>query len=189
MEATVTKSMTHIAEILGVVLAFGCGTPAAPAQHAPAGAAQDDAGTEAQATPETDQDDTPTPAFTPQNPFTDIGPGCKQSLPPMPDASLPIITSEEQLEELLGCKTTMVVDWSIEHVVPVTLEGINKGWSFVGLGTKEGVTTITIHVSTIMRGAAVFAKEFWLVRIPASSKSVVLKRTSAPKKLDGHLYP
>jgi hypothetical protein len=182
--------MKHIAEILAVVLAFGCGTPTAPAQHAPTGAVQDDAGTDAQTTPETHQEDTLAPAYIIlENPFTDIGPGCKKSVPPIPDASLPIITSEKQLEELLGCKTTMAVDWSKEHVVPVTLDGVNKGWSFVGLSTKEGVTTITIRITTIMRGAAVFEKEFWLVRIPASSKSAVLEWTSSPQKLDGPLYP
>lgn len=187
--STILESMRYLAEILAVALAFGCGTPAAPAQHAPAAAAQDDTGTDAQKSPDTPVDDAPAPAFTATHPFTDIGPGCKKSWPQISHASLPIITSQEQLEKLLGCKTTMVVDWSSEHVVPIPLEGINRSWHFEGLSTQGGVTTITIKTTTIPRGAALHVKEFWLVRVPTTTKSVVIQMTSPPQKLEGPLYP
>jgi hypothetical protein len=180
--------MRRVAGMLALV-ALGCGAPAAPARHAPEGAAQDGAGAPAQESPVTHPDDAPTPVDIPGNPFTDVGPKCKKSVPPLPDASLPIATSEEGLAELLGCKTTIQVDWSREHVVPVSLEGFNMGWSFMGLSTMGGVATITIETSTIARGAAVLERRLWLVRIPAASTSVVIRWTSAPEKPDGALYP
>jgi hypothetical protein len=181
--------MKRLPGILAVALAFGCGTPAAPAQHAPPAVTQDDASTDEQASPDTHEADTPAHVITGPNPFTDIGPKCKQSFPQISHASLPIITSQEQLDKLMGCKTTLVVDWSKEHVVPVPLEGINRAWRLEGLGTQGGVTTITIHTSTIARGAALHVNELWLVRVPAATKSAVIQWTFQEQKLDAPLYP
>lgn len=181
--------MRHLPGILAVALASGCGTQAAPAQHAPPAATQDDVSADAQASPETTETDTPAHTITGPNPFTDIGPKCKQSFPQISHAQLPILTTQEQLDKLLGCKTTLVVDWSNEHVVPVPLEGINRAWRFEGLSTQGSVTTIKIHTSTMARGAALHVKELWLVRVPAATKSAVLKWTYQEQKTDAPLYP
>lgn len=130
----------------------------------------------------------PEPAFTASSPFTDLGPKCK---PPttLSTASLPVITSQEQLDGFLGCQTTLVVDWSSESVVPIAFEGVNTSWSLKGLSFEGGVTTITVLTDTMMRGAAVHERDFWLVRVPASTKSVVIQWKSTPQKADVHPYP
>ncbi len=178
-----------MAALACAVAASGCGASAPPTEHAPPTAEQDDAGNDAQAGPDTQETDTPAPAFPVTHPFTDIGPKCKKSFSKLSHASLPIFTSQEQLDKFLGCKTTMVVDWSSESIVPVTFKGINRAWSFKGLSTDGGVTTITVLTDTLNRGAAMHTEAFWLVRVPPSTKSVVIHTTSPPQKPDGALYP
>lgn len=170
------------------LVASGCGTPAPSPEHAPT-SVQDEESTGAQPDPDAHESDAPEPAFTVTPPFTDLGFKCTKSFKKISHASLPVLTSQEQLDKFLGCKIAMVVDWSKESVVPVAFEGINRAWDFEGLSTEDGVTTITVSTDTINRGAAMHSEAHWLVRVPPSTKSVVLKWEYSQQKKDVNLYP
>ena len=180
--------MKHLPIILALATALGCGSHATPPPDDPTAAAEDEAGEKAAPSPDAPEDDKPAHVITGINPITELGPGCKHpEFVPYP--SLPILKSLEELEKLLKCKTTVVVDWTNEALVPVSLEGINRSWRYEGQSTKAGVTTITIETSTIARGAALKSEDFWLVRVPAATTSAVIQMTSPPQKADAPLYP
>lgn len=181
--------MSRTSRILIAALLCGCGSPSAPARHAPATVPQGDEGASVPSTGDGQEHEPPVHVITGANPLPAPGPPCKGAVDPLPDGSLPVVESEEQLEDLLGCETQLEVDWDKEHVVPITLEGINKGWSLEGQSTQAGITTITILTDTMMRGAALQAKEFWLVRVPASTQSVVIEWTYTPTPADAPAYP
>jgi hypothetical protein len=170
------------------MMASGCGTPVPPPEHAPT-STHDEESTDTQADPETHESDSPETAFTVTHPFTDLAFKCTKSFKKISHASLPVLTSQEQLDTFLGCKIAMVVDWSKESVVPVAFEGINRAWDFEGLSTQDGVTTITVSTDTINRGAAMHSEAHWLVRVPPATKSVVLEWQYSQKKKDVNLYP
>jgi len=170
------------------VMSSGCGTPAPPPENAPT-SAQDEESTDPQPDPDAHEADAPESAFTVKHPFTDLGFKCTKSFKKLSHASLPVLTSQDQLDKFLGCKIAMVVDWSKESVVPVSFEGINRAWDFGGLSTKDGVTTITVSTDTINRGAAMHSEAFWLVRVPPATKSVVLEWEYSPQKKDVQPYP
>lgn len=171
-------------------LAAGCGgAQAAPAQHAKASEAGGAGGAGSQPADDGPEETTEAYTITGVNPLTDLDPQCKKSVDLLPDGSVPIVESQEQLDALLGCQTQLAVDWAHEHLYPITLQGINKAWRFQGLSTESGVTTITIQSETMNRGAAMHVQEFWLVRIPATTKSVAVQWTSVPMPTDAPLYP